>query len=232
MKLVAYRRVSTPGQVTDGLGLDVQKARIREWAKAAGHRVIEWQEDPGITGTKDEAGRPGILAVLKAVRDGQAEGVIMTDLGRLSRLLTVQEAILAKVWEYGGHLFTVESGEVLPDDPDDPMRTAMRQMAGVFFQLERAMIIKRLRNGRTEKARQGGYAGFGSPAFGLRSVDKELVTDETEQAAAARITALRDEGKSLREIIAVLDAEGIRAKRGGGWSPSTVSRVLTRAGRR
>ena len=125
----------------------------------------------------------------------------------------------------------MESGEVLPDDPDDPMRTAMRQMAGVFFQLERAMIIKRLRNGRTEKARQGGYAGFGSPAFGLRSVDKELIPDEAEQAAAARIVALRDEGRSLREIIAILDEEGIRAKRGGGWSPSTVSRVGVRAGR-
>ena len=99
------------------------------------------------------------------------------------------------------------------------------------MQLERSLVVKRLRNGRAEKARQGGYAGFGSPAFGLQSVDKELVPDEAEQAAAARILELRGEGLSLREIIARLDAEGIRAKRGGGWSPSTVSRVLARAGR-
>jgi DNA invertase Pin-like site-specific DNA recombinase len=86
-------------------------------------------------------------------------------------------------------VFTVESGEVLPDDEDDPVRTAMRQMIGVFFQLERAMLLKRMKNGRAEKARQGGYIG-GAVPFGRRVVDGEFADDEAEQLVIARAREL------------------------------------------
>ena len=90
--------------------------------------------------------------------------MVISSIDRLARVLTVQEAILGMIWKLDGKLFTVDGGEVTPDDPDDPMRTAMRQMAGVFAQLDRAMVIKRLRNGRQTKAERGGYAG-GAPVL-------------------------------------------------------------------
>jgi DNA invertase Pin-like site-specific DNA recombinase len=227
-KLTAYRRVSSQGQVTDGNGLPVQERRLRADAKARGHRIIGWETDPGITGTVDEAGRPGIMNALRAIRSGQSEGLYLTDLGRLSRLLTIQEAILAKVWEYGGIVVTVESGEVMRDDPDDPMRTAMRQMAGVFYQLEKAMIVKRLRNGREYKASIGGHA-CGAAPFGTVAVDGELVTAEAERIAISRMRELRDGGASLRQIVSALESEGHRTKRGARWHPATVARILAAA---
>jgi DNA invertase Pin-like site-specific DNA recombinase len=151
--------------------------------------------------------------------------LVITDLGRLSRLLTVQEAILAKVWDLGGRVFTVESGEVLPDDEDDPMRTAMRQMVGVFFQLERAMLLKRMKNGRAEKARQGGYIG-GAVPFGRRVVDGEFAADEAELAVVARARELRGQGMSFARIAATLEAEGHRTKNGARWYPRTAQRML------
>ena len=39
-----------------------------------------------------------------------------------------------------------------------PMRTAMRQMVGVFGGLDRRLITRRLRDGRRAKAAQGGKA--------------------------------------------------------------------------
>jgi tryptophan 2,3-dioxygenase len=42
----------------------------------------------------------------------------------------------------------------------------------------------------------------------------------------ARDRELRSEGMSLREIAEVLDAEGLRPKRGGRWHPYGVSRLL------
>jgi DNA invertase Pin-like site-specific DNA recombinase len=208
--------------------LPVQKTRIRADARAQGHRIVGWETDPAITGTVDEAGRPGIMAVLNAIRDGESQGLYITDLGRLSRLLTIQEAILAKVWQYGGHVITVESGEVMRDDPDDPMRTAMRQMAGVFFQLERSMIVKRLKAGREFKASIGGHS-CGAPAFGLAAVDGELVPVESEREAIARMRELRGGGASLRDIASALESEGHRTKLGGSWHPATVARTLRRA---
>ena len=34
-----------------------------------------------------------------------------------------------------------DQGEILPDDPEDPMRTAMHQMMGAFAQLDRGMTV-------------------------------------------------------------------------------------------
>ena len=39
MKIVGYVRVSTATQAEEGLGLDVQKAALRAWSKANGHRL-------------------------------------------------------------------------------------------------------------------------------------------------------------------------------------------------
>jgi DNA invertase Pin-like site-specific DNA recombinase len=70
------------------------------------------------------------------------------------------------------------------------MRTAIRQMRGVFAQLERGLIRQRMANCRREKQAQGGYVA-GSPRFGLRAHEKALVVHEEEAAAIARIKALR-----------------------------------------
>ncbi|MEY9998152.1 hypothetical protein ABIE67_010273 [Streptomyces sp. V4I8] len=103
----------------------------------------------------ESAERPGLADALTEIEDGTADGIIAPNLDRFARTLVVQEAILAQIWKHGGRAFTADSGEVHPDDPDDPMRTAMRQMMGVFAQLERSMIAARLRHGRREKAESG-----------------------------------------------------------------------------
>jgi DNA invertase Pin-like site-specific DNA recombinase len=108
------------------------------------------------------------------------------------------------------------------------MRTAMRQMMGVFSQLERGMIAARLRAGRRLKAEQGGFA-YGSPRFGYKATEKALIPDDDEQASLQRIAELRQEGRSLRQIAAALEAEGHRTKRGNtSWSVASLSRVVAR----
>jgi DNA invertase Pin-like site-specific DNA recombinase len=226
VRLVAYARVSSEGQL-DGLGLDVQEQAIRRWARREGHRVVEVCQDPAQSGTIPFTERPGIRCALDALKHGRADGLVVLNLGRISRLLTDQEAALAIVWRYGGRVFTAESGEVLADDPEDPMRTAMRQMAGVFFQLDRAMIVKRLRDGRRLKADRGGYA-HGRPPYGWRADSGRLVEDPAEQATLDRIAELRGQRRSLRSIAAALQAEGHRPRQGERWHPNTLARILDR----
>jgi DNA invertase Pin-like site-specific DNA recombinase len=228
VRVTGYLRVSTERQVREGYGLADQERQIRAWCRANSHKLVRLVTDDAKSGTLEAAERPGLLEVLKDVRDRQAEGVVMRDLDRIARTLTVQEAVLAQLWKLGGRAFVVTSSREVPqDDPDDPMRTAMRQMAGVFAQLERAMAIKRMRNGRAEKHASGGYA-YGGPPYGWRAVEHELVPDEAEQAVRARMRALRDSGASFRAIADALNAEGIPARR-GQWHPQTVARTLERA---
>jgi DNA invertase Pin-like site-specific DNA recombinase len=228
VKLIAYRRVSTRGQL-DRYGLAAQETDLRRYARQAGLRIVRIETDGAKTGTLPADQRPALLACLKAISDGEAVGLLAPSLDRIARELTVQEAVLGQVWSLGGVVHTAESGEVPEDDPDDPMRTAMRQMRGVFAQLDRALIVKRMRNGRRAKSETGGYAGYGSPAFGTRSASGVIVTDAAEAETVALIRELAESGMSIRAITQELNARGALSKRGGSWHPQTVARVLARA---
>jgi len=228
MRFIGYRRVSTAGQV-DRYGLPMQEADLRDYARAGKHQIVRIETDGAKPGSLPPDERPGLLAALKAIEKHEADGLLVPgDLDRLARELIVQEAILSRVWKSGGVVHATTRGEILADDPDDPMRTAIRQFMGVVAQLDRALVAKRMRNGRKAKAAAGGYAGFGSPAFGQRSIDRELVTDDREAAVTARMQELRAEGLGFKAIADRLNAEGLASKRGGSWHPQTVSRVLAR----
>lgn len=226
MRLIGYCRVSTRTQL-DGTSLDSQRKAIRAWCRAEGHRLVRIETDGAVSGTKPAEERDGLLAVLEGIRDHEADGAVMQNLDRFARELHVQEGTLATIWRHGGRVFAYESGEVLADDPKDPYRTAMRQMAGVFAQLERNLIVKRLRTGRKAKAAAGGFA-YGAPAYGQQAVDKVLVEKPAEQATITRIRELHAAGASLREMAATLTAEGHRPKRADRWHPQSLARILAR----
>lgn len=224
MRLVAYLRVSSREQVEHGQGLGIQRTAITRWAKANGHRIVAWYSDEGVSGAKPAEERPGLTDALVMLRERKASGLVVRDLDRLAREVTVQEAILAEAWErLDSKVFTATADEVLRDDPDDPMRTAMRQMAGVFAGLDRRMIVKRLRDGRKAKAALGEHA-TGCYPYGSSKAGEV----PAEQRALARMLALRAQGKSTRVIAAVLTAEGHPTRRGGEWSSPVVARILAR----
>lgn len=234
LRLVLVRRVSTAGQAVDGYGLPAQEADGRKWAKAQStprvrivHMVTDGDEKAGKSGTTLLDERPGLMEAVEWIAEGRADGILAPNLDRLARELTVQEAVLSYVWALGGRIFTADHGEHLEDDASDPMRTAMRQMRGVFHQLDRGLIIKRLTEGRQAKGERGGYA-YGAPRFGQRAVDKELTDDERENSIAEQMERWRDEeGLSIRAICARANTEGLPSKRGGKWHPTTVARLLS-----
>lgn len=230
MRLVGYVRVSSEGQL-DGLGLDVQTRLVSEWASSHGHRLQQIHTDGAVRGTTDAVDRPGLTAALRDIQERRADGLIVATLDRLARRLTVQEAILAMVWQQDGVAITADDGEIREDDPDDPMRTAIRQMRGVFAQLDRAMVVKRLKDGRTAK-RSAGRKAVGTYAYGFRGDgkgrDRDATPDESEQRAVRRIGELRAAGASYRVIAATLDAEGLKPRKAANWSAMTVRAIAQR----
>lgn len=224
LRLVVLLRVSTAGQI-DGYGLEAQEKDCRNWARKAGHRIVRVCTDGGITGKAGDDERPGLAEALQLLADKQADGLLAPNLDRVARQLTQQEAILSVVWAQGARAFTADRGEHLPDDDDDPMRTFVRQVMGAAAQLERGLIVKRLKSGRRTKAASGGYA-HGAPAYGQKAVNNELATDATEAAVLKQMRALAAEGISVRGIADLLNEQGVPSKRGGKWHPTTVARLL------
>ena len=228
MRLVASLRVSTARQV-DGLGLDVQELAIRMWAKANGHRIVEVFTDAGLSGSNGLDTRVALADALAAIRDRQADGLIVARLDQLARDLVLQEQLLAEVRRMGGTVCSAAGGEdaYLADDAADPSRKLIRQILGSAAEYERAMIGLRLRAGRAHKAKRGGFA-YGSPRYGTRAEGKQLVVDQDEAATVKRIRQLHAAGKSLREIAATLTAEGHRPKRAERWHPQSLARIVAR----
>lgn len=239
MRVVAYIRVSSVGQV-DAWGLDRQKAAVRKYATANGQRIVAWESDEGVSGTIEAVQRPGLSAAISRIGHG-ADAILIADLDRFARKLTVQETALALVWSAGGRVFTATAGEVLPEDPDDPSRNLIRQVMGAVIEYQKSDTVKKLRDGRRAKAAEGKHA-VGIYPIGSQGTGKGKARDAgpnpAEQRAVDRIVALRRERKSYRQIIDVLQTEGYRPRSDKGangdpvkaWSPMSVRSVAQRAG--
>ena len=89
-------------------------------------------------------------------------------------------------------------------------------------------IWQRLEKGRQAKAADGGYAGYGSPAFGQKVVNGELVANSQEQKIIELIRRHHKSGKSLQQIADWLNDNGYKTKRGQQWRRISIKRVLDR----
>jgi DNA invertase Pin-like site-specific DNA recombinase len=87
---------------------------------------------------------------------------------------------------------------------------------------------ERLEQGRQAKASSGGYAGYGSPAFGQQSLNGELVDNPAEYQVVELIRRHHKSGKSLQKIADWLNSQGYTTKRGQPWKRISVKRVLDR----
>lgn len=230
LQLVGYARVSTKGQI-DAYGLDTQWTDMDSFAERFGFTIAVRREDGAKTGTLPLDQRPGLMSVLDDIKSGRVAGVLCGRLDRLARELTLQEAALKYVWDDGGRCWTADVGEWLRDDPDDPMRTAMRQMAGVFAQLDRAMITKRLRDGMKAKRAAGKHA-TGDYAYGWQGAGKGRERDaaplDSEQQGVDLIRSMRADGATLRSIADALHDAGIKPRRADRWAPQTIANIANR----
>ena len=137
---VAYKRVSTEGQVTDRqldgfVGLD---------------RIFEEK----VSGKN--ADRPQLQAMLAYVRDG--DEVVVHSLDRLARNLADLLAIVNGLTSRGVKIRFVKENLTFTGS-GDPMSTLMLQMMGAFAEFERSLIRERQLEGIEIAKRKGVYKG-------------------------------------------------------------------------
>lgn len=228
-RAVGYLRISTEGQA-DGLGLDVQRESVEQWCQAKGHELVAVHQD--VTSGKNGLGdRDGLALALTALATGEAQVLVVPRLDRLARDLVLQEQLLREAWMHGEVASCAEGEGNLKDDPDDPSRALIRQVLGAVSQYERSMIALRLKRGRAAKAARGGYS-FGSPHYGTKAVNGELVPVPEEQEVIDIIRVMVGEGLSGQQIADNLNWRGVKPRRGQQWYRSQVNRIIRREGMR
>ena len=105
----------------------------------------------------------------------------------------------------------------------------------VLVQHERETILRRIKDALQEGARcQVGYTPANltdvARASGRAVMQANAREHQANRLAARLAGLLRARGHSLLQIAAELTAAGYRTRRGGGFHPTTVNRLLQREG--
>jgi DNA invertase Pin-like site-specific DNA recombinase len=106
-----------------------------------------------VSGADPIESRPGFSKLLDRVEANGVRTVVVEDASRFARQLVVQEAGIIALIERGVRVLTA-SGDDLTET-DDPFKVAMRQIAGVFAQLEKARLVGKLKAARDRKRAPG-----------------------------------------------------------------------------
>ncbi len=215
-KAVAYLRTSSATNVgTDKDSEKRQRLAIAAYAKSTKIEIDgnDWFNDPAVSGADPIETRPGFNRLLDRIEGNGVRLVLVEDATRFARDLMTQELGILSLIALGVRVVTA-SGEDLTDT-SDPMKIAMRQIAGAFAQLEKARLVAKLKGARDRKKAELGKCE-GRKSYAERAEGKKLID-------AAR--ALND-GRSLRKIAAALAENGFVTPSGIAYSASAIKSIL------
>ncbi len=207
MRVVGYVRVSTQEQATEGVSLAAQEAKLRAYADLYDVDLVAVIVDAGQSAKT--LNRPGLTAALAALASGEAQGILIAKLDRLTRSVRDLGQLLEAYFESRFALLSV-ADQI--DTRSAGGRLVLNILASVS-QWEREAIGERTRTALQHKK-----------ACGVQLGQKPL-----QGGAVDRARQLAHEGRPLRAIAETLTAEGHSTKRGGRWQAETVRKILARA---
>ena len=216
---VIYIRVSTKKQAEDdAFGIDVQKTASMEYAAKNGYSIDAIFEEAE-SGSLEE--RPKLMELHKYCIEKGIKNVIIQNIDRLSREMRIKLN-----WEYALMASGIRILDVSSPFQNKSVESDLySDMMGVVAQYAKRQLLKRMYEGKIEKAKQGKYAG-GSPPFGYKVENKTLVEDEN-YPIVKEIFELNGLGLSLRGIAEILSLKGVKSKQGKNFSPQAIKNVLT-----
>src|SRR6185437_7146755 len=138
MRTAIYYRVSTEDQ-----SLDMQRVAVESWLKQTAHAGdLKVYQDVGISGSTTK--RPGFQRLLKDVEAGSLQYVLVYKLDRLTRdALTAIRTVL-RFDELGVRFVSVTQPMF---SHGTPFRHAMLAIFAELAQMEREMIVERVKAG-------------------------------------------------------------------------------------
>ena len=223
VKAIGYVRVSTEEQASEGVSLAAQRAKLIAYASLYEIELVEIIEDAGVSAKSLD--RPGLKRALQKLKAGEAEGLLVAKLDRLSRSVGDWDTLIKGYFgeRAGKQLFSVS-------DAIDTRTAAGRLVLNILMsvaQWEREAIGERTRDALQHKTSKGERVGRVRYGYSL-TPEGEMVEDPRQQAGLRRMRELRACGLSLREIGAKLGEEGFATKDGRPWQAATVKQILDR----
>jgi site-specific DNA recombinase len=184
-KCYIYTRVSTAAQ-TEGYSLEAQQERLRQFADYKDLKVVGEYCDAGRSG-KSIKGRPAFMEMLDDIT-GEKDDISFVLVFKLSRFGRNAADILKSIQllaDYDVDLVCVEDAI---DSSTQGGKLTLAILSAVA-EIERENINVQFMSGKLQKIMNGGWGGGPAP-YGYRSVNKELVVEDTEADVVRKIFSL------------------------------------------
>lgn len=214
---VGYLRVSGEIQVK-GSGYGRQQETIELYANQNQYRIVQWYKEAH-TGTEED--RPVFFRMIEDLLSNSGKIILIECMDRFARDLTVQSNLIALLVRKEILLISAMTGQDATQSKD-PMLKALIQMQGVFAELEKNLLVRRLQKGR-ESARLAGRPEGRKP-FGFH---------EEEKPVLKRIKQLNRKPRNRKrlgyyQIARILNEEGPATRTGKRWTGPTVKGIVSR----
>lgn len=165
--------------------------------------------------------RPGYQRLLKMMRGGSVDAVVVWHLDRLTRRLVDLEEVIAICEATGVRLATV-TGDI--DLGTDTGRMLARILASVARgEVERKGVRQRRAN---EQRAQNGRMGWTRRPFGYDRQDGAVVVVDPEARALEKAAEMVLAGGTLAACVRMLDDLGLATTAGKTWNVTSVRRAL------
>lgn len=222
MHLIPYIRVSTDDQAEHGHSMDAQRGALERWAGAGGHTLAACCVDDGVSASRPLDRRAGGAQLLQQLRDGLAQGVVVTRMDRLFRDLFDALAFFREAAERGW----VVVSQTEHVDTSTPAGRLMLHMMLATAQYERELASVRTAAVSASLRERGRV--YGTTPYGCVAVDGQLLRCPQRWPVREQIVAWhRADRLSLRTIRGLLHDMRVTAPSGGrSWPVSTIAGVL------
>jgi len=188
-----YTRVSTSGQVEDGVSLELQKERLEAYAKSYGWTVTKYYEDAGFSGSTTK--RPALQNMLADARNHQFDRILIYKIDRLSRSVSDFYAMSDKLAGWGIGLVSTTQRY----DSSTAQGKLMQNILVSFAGFERDIIVERTRDAEARLKEQGRLV-CGPAPFGFRHEDKKLLYNPETFPVAKEILRRATSGEPERQV--------------------------------
>jgi site-specific DNA recombinase len=218
-RVAAYIRVSSSHQA-DAYGPDVQRKAIQSFADSQNYEIVKWYEDLGVTGSVLE--RPALNEMIK---ESQNFSMVITHrIDRMSRSLRDLLKIIDEILEPKGIALKSVSESFI--DTSTPQGRALFSVMGTFSELDKNLLVNKLKNGR-EEAHEKGFKSVGACPTGYETFSGRLTINNEWAEVVKRIFTMALQGTGVNRIARILNEEGITTRNECKFYARTVKLILT-----
>ena len=213
---VIYARFSSERQREESI--EDQVRVCSEWAEDHGLTVTRVYADRAISGTSDE--RPEFLRMVADARRGTFGSVVVYKFDRFARNTFDQAIYKRRLKDCGVALRSVM--EVIPEGPEGVILESVIAGYNEYYSLNLAQNVRRGMLGNARRCLVNG-----NPVFGYRTgPDGRYEVDEAEAPVVRGAFARAAAGESRKDVLAWVEAQGARTKRGSRFNYNSLRHML------